>query len=280
MSANKFPGGDSGGSRFDSLGSDFLDAYAAGVEHGKVQFHGDRPFVVLRDNQKVEDLERLLPAPLRPRGNAQLQDERSFGDYLLRHKQAGTVIFADADARKLVAVIDHHEARQPQWGEFRASLQLDRTPEWKAWAAVDRKALPQVAFVELIEDQMATVLAPDGAELLEVCQSLKGLKKVEFENGVSLRDGTVQLTYREGIESTSSRRGAVEVPERLVLSLPLFRNGPKVEVKARLRWRLDEGKVLFVVVLDKPVEAEDAAMAAVCERLGVAVGVPVLAGKP
>lgn len=268
-----------GGSRFDSLGSDFLDAYAAGVEHGKVQKLGELPLVVLRDNQKVAGLEHLLPAPLRKRGKVELQDERSLQDYVAAHKQAGTVVFADADARRLVAVINHHEPGAPDWGDFRAELQLDRTPEWKAWLAVDRKPLPQGEFVELIEDQMATVLAPDGAELLEVCQSLKGLRKVEFENGVSLRDGTVQLTYRETTESTASRRGQVEVPERLVLKLALFRNGPPVEVKARLRWRLADAKVLFVVVLDKPVEAEDQAMTDVCNRLGAALAVPVLAGK-
>lgn len=259
--------------------SDFLDAFAAGIESGRIQYLDAHPLVVLGEGQKAHDLEAMLPQPLRKRGTVQLQDERSLTDYVAAHKAPGTVIFADPDQRKIVAVLNHHDPQEPHWSDFRAELQMQRTPEWKAWLAVDRKPTGQTEFVELLEDQIGTVLQPDGAELVEICQHLKGLKKVEFENGVSLRDGTVQLTYRETVDSTSSRKGQVEVPERLLLKLSLFRNDPASEVKARLRWRLVEGRVAFIVVLEKPVEAEDAAMSALCTRLAATLAVPVLSGK-
>lgn len=268
--------------------SDFSDAFAAGQSRSNVQVVDDHPFAIVAQHgggEDVQSLEHLLVRPLRKKGTVRIQDERSFVLYVNAHKVPGSSIFADPDARLVVGVLDHHTPEiegapgLPGWGEHRAILQLDKTPEWKAWLQVNRKAMKQGEFAEFLEDNVGDVLSPDGADLMEVVTQLKGLKKVEFTGGVNLSNGEFDLSYSEEVTSTTSRKGKVTVPERLTLKLPLFRNDFPREVRARFRWRLNEGQISFVVVLDKPEKAEDDAMAEIMTRIKGSVAIEVLTGK-
>lgn len=267
------------------MSSEFRDAFELGKGQGTVQTVGDASFVVVESGHDLHDLESMLDSPRRKRGVIDLRDERSFVEYVKAHKGYGTAIFADPDARSVTAVLNHHSADVegasgvPGWSDYRAKLQLDRTPEWKAWLSIDRKALSQKQFVEFLEDQIADVLSPDAADLMEVCTQLKGMKKVEFTGGVNLSNGDIELSYSEEVSSTGSRKGRVNVPERLTLKLALFRNDFPREVPARFRWRLDDGAVQFTVVLHQPVKAEDGAMAEIVTRIKGIVAVDVLTGK-
>lgn len=267
------------------MSSEFRDAFELGKGVELVQSVGGVPVVVVPEGANVEDLERLLDAPRRRRGAVDLRDERSFVEYVKAHKGGGTAIFADPDARSVTAVINHHipdggaGAGLAGWSDYRAKLQLDRTPEWKAWLSINRQDLSQKKFVEFLEDQITDVLSPDAADLMEICMQLKGMKKVEFTGGVSLSNGDAELSYSEETTATGSKRGKVTVPERLVLKLALFRNDFPREVKARFRWRLENGAVQFTVVLHQPVKAEDDAMAEIVTRIKGSVAVDVLIGK-
>lgn len=264
--------------------SDFKDAFEAGLGFDRVFNVEGGPIVVLKEGEQavpVADLiDKLQPAPRRKTGHPSFLTADSFAAYVTAHKAAGTVLFGDRDRASVVAVIDHHSTETPGWKEHRATLKLELERRWVDWTKLDRQLAGQEKFVEFLEDHKADIASPDAAELIEVCTALRGKKGVEWASGIDLQTGAIQLSYQETLEATSARKGTIEVPARLALGLKVYRGQAAYRVDARLRWRITEGKLGFIVVLDSPDDVLDAAFADVVEGIGKATELPVLFGAP
>lgn len=229
--------------------------------------HTDVPFVVIPSGHKLEDLERLQARPRRVREVVTLTTVESFIDYMKVWKQPTTsVIFANENMRSLRATIDYHEADDPTWCDHRAIYQAQHSRELKAWLENSGKAMQQIAFAEFIEDRIADVVDPQGADLLERVLKLQFITKGVFGSAVRLQSGEFSLQYSEEQE-----KGSVEFPEKLALGIPLFHNGKAYKVDVRLRYRLAEGKVTFtykLVDIDRLIEH---AFAEIVQKVAAAV---------
>lgn len=264
--------------------TDFKDAFEAGRDFLRVVNEAGDPVVILKDGEVAvavaELIDKLQPTPRRKTGTVEFITAESFITYANTHKGAGTAIFGDRDGAKVVGVLDGHSALAPGWGEHRAVLKLELERRWQDWAKLDRKQVGQEAFVEFLEDHKADIASPDAAELIEVCTALRGKKGVEWASGVDLQTGAIQLSYQETLEATSARKGTLTVPAHLTLGLKVYRGQAPYRVDARLRWRITDGKLAFVLVLDAPEDVIDAAFADVVEAIGTSVELPVLFGAP
>jgi uncharacterized protein YfdQ (DUF2303 family) len=93
-----------------------------------------------------------------------------------------------------------------------------------------------------------------------------------------LDNGQVQFAYSETIDARASE-GSVEIPREFVIGVRLFKNGDGYKVRARLKYRLNAGKLKFWYELDRAENAIEDAFKAYVERAREA-GFAVLIGKP
>lgn len=232
----------------------------------------------------VIDTARLLEphrdAPARKKGTVALTTPASLSQYVNAHKVDGTEIYADWRATKAVAVINDHSAAEPGWGDHRAVLTLQLTPEWKSWLALDGKYMPQTDFAEHIIDTAGDIVDPPTADLLEMAETFQAHSSVQFKSGARLRDGQRQLTYVETVDAQAGRGGNVTIPDAIRLFLAPFDGAEPVEMGARFRYRINGGDLRLGYVLDRPDLVLRTAFAAVVGGVEEQTGITALWGTP
>lgn len=187
----------------------------------------------------------------------------------------GLEVWADLDRRNVTAIIDGGEG----WRKHTATLQLAHSREWIEWSDIDGKLLPQARFAEFIEDHLSSIGSPDGAELLDVCQSLQANTKVSFKSQQILANGQRQFVYEETVEAKAGQKGTLKIPAELTLVLRPFAGGDPIGIQARFRFRLHDGELTLGVRLAEPEKAVEDAFEQVVVTVTDAVPVPVLYGR-
>lgn len=249
------------------------------------------PLVLLPDGFKVEDLERMLPAPTRKKGVTILNDVESFIAVVNDQKGDNTRLFSTINPPSFTAVFNY-TAAAPGWGDHVAKYNAPLAPEWITWTGQDKRAVGQVELAQFIEDNLVDVIAiepipesrhpgsPDGATLLSVCRSLEAKKKVDFQSSVRLADGSTEFTYNEDVQG-SAQKGTLLVPEQFTIAVPVFENGDKWRVDVRLRYRLaDGGRLTMWIELIRPHKVIEAAVTEMRVKIAQATELAILNGKP
>lgn len=213
---------------------------------------GDTPVAVLEMDQRVDSLERWLPAPTRIRESITLTEVRSFIDYWQAFANDSSVIFADIENKRFRAVFDYHTPAAPAWGEHSATLLCRLSTEWKAWSEKNQKPFDQAGFAEFIEMNALDIVSPDSAEMVQIALTLQAKTNIEFKSGIRLQNGQVQLGYQETINGTAGENGQLQIPEKFELGIRVFQGGEKYKVEAFLRYRIRDGKLTFFYQLIRP----------------------------
>lgn len=233
-------------------------------------------------------LDEYLERPERRAGIAQLQDLDSFIAWVNRHKDEASVLRCHMarQAPALHAVIDYHEAGpgalkgvdgKARWMKFGAHYTMPLDPRWKDWTEISGKPMGQVAFAAFLEDHILDLVGPstssDGAgnvssnlpaeaarflalnggkcaEPADVVQLSKGLEvyaDTKVSERANLQSGETSFTFEE------KHRGAPEavvVPKLFLVALPVFSLSDTLyRVPVRLRYRLHEGRLLWIPTL-------------------------------
>lgn len=227
------------------------------------------------------DLEAGAIAPVRKRGLVQVFDAPSFNAVLAEHASEGAnfAIYIDREPAqpRVIAVLNGHDGAGPGWGDHRVEIVFRFTSQWRKWTAIDGKMLGQIEFAEFIEDNLADIAAPAGAEMLEIAQYLSVTRGVDFKSSVRLSNGQVQF---QNIENMDAKVGAgqIAIPETITLGIAPVMGLPPFRVEARFRYRLVAGKLTLGVRLQR---VEDV-MAAVVNDMTMgtigAEGRPAVAG--
>lgn len=70
-----------------------------------------------------------------------------------------------------------------------------------------------------------------------------------------LANGQVDFKYQEEIQGSAGANGNIKVPERFFIGIPVFEGGDPYKLEAKLRWRLNDGKLTmwFELVRDHKV---------------------------
>lgn len=222
------------------------------------------------------DLEQYAEHPNRKKGTYRFQRADSFAAYIKVHADT-EFIFAGDD--NFVCWLDGHSAEHPGWQQHIASFALNPTPEWQAWVSQDRNWLDQAAFAEFLEDRIGEVAEPAGATLMEVATTLRVRSSINFQSKVQLTNGAVRMTYEEDIDGRAGETGDVVIPDKLVLFLQPFEGAKSERIDARLRWRLERGKVRFRFALGDSVrQITESAMEQARVEIEKLTGLTVLHG--
>lgn len=206
------------------------------------------PFVVAREDFKVQDLEKLLHRPVRRRGVENALNVPSFVAHVNRHKGPDTVIFCTPDLKvpRFKAIFNYHgegEDGLPGWGDFAALYSCPQSVEWKRWLEANGRKMNQTDFATFIEDNLLDIAEPAGADMLEISRTLEAKKSVSFASSVRLNNGAAELLYEENIQGTAAK-GKMQIPEQFALGIPVFVDGQAYKVFARLRYRIGNGGAL------------------------------------
>lgn len=215
--------------------------------------HEGRSFLIVPEGYDV-DRELTAPnaiadkAPARIKQGLTIQTMESLGEYVNRFKTEETILLANIDTNSVVAILDYHGKAEAAFGEHVATLQLPFSFEWATWKAMDGKLVPQLEFARFLEENGVDVIAPAGADLLEVCRDLQAVRKVNFKKVVRTASDNENFEYSEDTDVTG---GGIEIPTRFLLSLPVYFGDSRVELYAFLRWRLNEGQLLLGIALNR-----------------------------
>lgn len=240
---------------------------------------GGAPYAVIPSDSKLEPLEGLLPTPIRHRATVTANDVPTVIAYFNRFKSGASALFADQPKFTIVGILDYHAPETPAFREHRLSYAAPRSLEWLTWRAQSGKRMDQETFAQFIEDNVVDIREPAGADVLEVARNLQSKKKVEFSSAIRLADGQQQFSYQEAIDG-STAKGQIKIPDTFKLGIPVFLGGDMYEVTARLRYRIESGKLGLWYELYRPEHIEIDAFSQVVTKVADGTATPVWAGVP
>ena len=238
-----------------------------------------RPFAVIPNETKIEDLEGYLKSPARPRGITTLRDTASFIAFVKEAMARGLSdgqarIYGTLDKPQFVAVFNDNG-----WRDWRAVYSCPLSKEWQTWLGANGRQMSQSDFAKFIEDNLPDVANPPAAEMLEISRTLEAKKKVNFASGIRLSNGQNELTYEEEISGTAGK-GKFQVPETFLLGIPVLEGGIRYGVEARLRYRIgDAGKLAMWYDLVRPHKILEDAVKAVWQEIETGTELPIFNGQ-
>lgn len=218
---------------------------------------------------RIRDTFEFSDSPRRKVAAPVVNRVETFVDYVLKHGDGRSEVWADARNSQVVAVIDAHDGagHDAGWGSHRATLKLEHTLGWETWTAHSGHLLSQVDFAELIEARTVDVLDPSGARMLEIAQSFHATTGVEFKAGSRLASGEVKFQYEETVSAKAGQNGDITIPDHFVLGLKPYIGGPTYRIKARLRYRVGAGGLKIGYVLERPEDVLEAAFGDIIDVL-------------
>lgn len=250
--------------------------------------------VFVLPNGAVQDLgeiaNKYADAPLRKAANVTIQDIASFAAYWHMHEVPASVIFGDPVACTFTAIFDYHGHGSDSAAGFcqhRAGFGLVMTPEWTTWLSNNGNGRKknQVQFAEFIEDNTPDIYKPEGSNLpdaagmLETARELQAKGDMQFVSSIRLSDGKQQFTYNENSTATVGK-GNMSVPEEFMIRLVPYVGADVVQVTARLRFRIADGKLMFWYDLLRPHKVQEAAFDSALKFVEKETGKQVFIGKP
>ena len=133
--------------------------------------------------------------------------------------------------------------------------------------------MDQVDFAEFIEDHLSSIGEPDGAALLEICQTLQARTGVQFKQQSILANGQRTFAWEEDTLARAGQKGDMKIPGELTLVLRPFQGAAQAAVTARFRFRIQPtGLQLGIRLVERERILEDAFNVIVD---GVQDGIPV-----
>lgn len=210
-----------------------------------------------------------------------LYDLSSFVAYVNQFKLPGTRIFGVPShlgngSAGFIAVIDYHPSHtEPGYTENRATFTLKHSEQWMRWTRA--QPMPQVAFAEFIEENRKDVVAPDVAVLLDIVTKFRASRKQDYDSVVYQANGDVTVAWSEKTENAG--KPGVSVPTELGLGIPVYFKGDLYSVPVLMRYRLADGKLMFMIKVDRPDYIEQAAFDATAKQIAEATGIEPYIGS-
>lgn len=246
---------------------------------------GNIPFAVIPQDSQVVSLEGYVyneraERPQRVKQAVSVLDPDSFIEYYRLFSDENSRVFAYEPTISVTGVIDYHGALaggSPRWCQHRLTLTLRESEEWKIWTGSNNKQRAQMEFAEFLEQNATDISAPSPASIVEVARDLEGKSEVEFGSGTRTQSGQIQFRYSEQIKATVGG-GAVAVPEEFIVSIPVFIGGPRIPMRALLRYRVREGKLTLWYTLVRPEEVKRTAFLEARNKIADALKIAVING--
>jgi hypothetical protein len=121
-----------------------------------------------------------------------------------------------------------------------------------------------------------TIAGP--SRLLDLSRGLKVNEDTKVATAVNLSTGEGQIQFEA---SHKDEAGApLRVPNIFLLGVPVFEGGPCYRLPVRLRYRVSQGTVRWIVQRYRPELTSTDAFTEACQVVRDKTGLPVLLGTP
>lgn len=239
------------------------------IEPGTVYAIPDGP-----GKYRITDTDTYAAHPRHRSAARRLGTAASFVDYVNRHRQEGTEVYAHAATSTLIAILDSHaapltESGEAGWQKHTAELLLETTPSWKAWESHDGGWMSQEEFAEFVEERALDIRDPDHATLADIATTFEATKSADFASGTRLQSGAVRFEYVETVAARSGQKGDLEVPAKLQLAVKPYIGGPTYALTAAFRYRIGSGGLRLGFRLERPEAVLESAFADIIEILQI-----------
>lgn len=209
-----------------------------------------KPFVVVPEGCELKDASHLLLDPQRIKAKAAFTDLASFIAYVNKFQEDGTLLLADLKGCSVKAELDYHEPTYPHARLHSAGFTAEKSREWNAWIALHERVINQMDLYQFLHANRRDIREPDAAHVLEAIRNLKLTENVVYERAENLRNGEVQLKYTKSVDDRA--KGEMVIPTEFTVELRPFTNADPVRIKLELRYRLNNDKLTFTLVFDRP----------------------------
>lgn len=247
------------------------------------------PYAMVPEGYEIEDLERLLPKPLRKRAKVTFTDHPSFVTYVKKHGSMDEcTIYGDVDFEgqkvKLVAIINDNGSLpdNAQWRDHQATYSPIQTVEWKRWMAGNSASMNQEDFATFIEENLGDIATfegmPTGTDMLAMATEFEATSDKRFKSRINLQGGGANLLFVDQDDPATEKR--MKFYDRFSLGLRVFLHGAPYRLDARLKYRHNNGKLTFWYELIRPDRVFESATEENLENIRNETGFSLLYGNP
>jgi Uncharacterized conserved protein (DUF2303) len=264
----------------DALGDKFVSAPIILADGRTILLHS----ATLRLHE-IAALNPVLPDHVI--GSEVVIEEDSFIAYVLQFASSTAVCKASLAKNQIEAVLDYHgRAREggeavndgavPQRLAHKATLQCPYDLDYAKWKAVFGKPLEPKTLAYFVEDMIHTIGTPPAADLLEAVNDFKLERVVRFKTARSDRSGTISFGYEEtDVEGGGEHDGTIKLPQEIEIIVPIFQGGNPIQLKAKLRYVMDKGKLSFILAVAQLDKIERDTFRNIGERVARETKLPV-----
>lgn len=220
--------------------------------------------------------------PPRAAGRLTVDDRASLSAYANHFKDLRSIIIADYDAMAVTAHLDWHPHNgmdghaEPGPDAHSVTLKLRPSEEFSRWDAMEGKLHAQDEFARFLEENSADVGYPEAATMVEISRDFEATSGQSYKSSVRLDNGDRRLTY----ESESRARNDIVVPEKFVLSIPIWNGEDPSDLTCLFRWRgTGSGEVRFGFQWHRVEYLRRAHFTAIATAAAEETGLPVFIGR-
>lgn len=238
--------------------------------------------VLVPNDCTLKSMEHLHENPIRIVASPEFHDVNGFAAYVDEFKEDGSRVFVDAADMRFITVFDCHAKGKPAWGDHSASLKLELSHEWKKFCSLDGKVMDNTGFAEFLEDHLAYITNDviTGSDLLTMAQNLKLDLKGECNIESTLHSGLRNLVIRDDhVMQGKCGDKLLSFPEKLRLSLRVFRGGDTYPIEVFVRYRASKEGVKFWIKIPDPAGIQEEAFDSTVGKVREMTGLPVLMGS-
>jgi uncharacterized protein YfdQ (DUF2303 family) len=232
------------------------------------------------------ELEKFADAPRRIVGSATMDEPQAFIDYVNRFKNPASAVWCKFDpvsyALSFSAVFDEHAPGKPAWRGHKATYSPALSVEWGVWTKNNgsQKAQSQADFALFLEQNYLDITGtPTSEQMLQMATQFEARQDQVLKSAVRLQSGGVELSYVGTDDAATIEK--MKLFDEFHLGIPVFRGSKTAEqMKAKLRYRITSGKVVFWYELIRPDKAHEQAARDLILQVQTGIGeVPVFMGS-
>jgi hypothetical protein len=226
------------------------------------------PFAFLPDGRgrwKVESLGSY--AQPRRKEHVRVYDVESFLSYFNRFQTDTTQVFYAEKPNTITATFDYFRPASAEYSEKEHNLTLDvrYSDDYSFWQGQTNKWISQLDFAEILDERHDDLV--DGLTLKEVALTLEQEATSTFRNARRLKDDKKDIRWSVDVQTKAGVNGELEVPETIIVRVPMFLGSPAMSFPARLRISVKEGAAHFKILPNRWKKMEEAAMLGVIQQI-------------
>lgn len=293
------------GTNVAALADTFARFHATEIHDATTE--GAAPYAIVPEGKSVESLKAILDQyltkPRRRRGISNVRDLGSFTAVIARFKSDESVVYADPSRTmpKLVAVFDYlpagDDATKADWMEHRSVYAPELSEEWKRWHGQNNKWMNQSEFSAFVVNNITSLVVPNlddpalkaftdlvegvwatPSQVHQLSRKLEVNAAIKVRNAETISSGEVSIVYEE--VHNDGAGAPLKVPTLFQVCIPVFYAGALYRIAARLRYRLAEGRVLWMYELVRLDLVFDDAFKGIVDAVRSEADVPVFLGSP